>query len=299
MTTNNTLWGHVDELRRTIIWSLAALALAIAACLFFYQEIFDAITRPLRDSRLVAGALQPQELKRERLFNKSTNEVLYTALSNDSVHPSKAVRIVGEGLYAIPPGAFLDIDKTIGSDLVLFGPTEGMLTAFKVSFWLGLLLSSPLWGTFFFRFVLPALYPHEKQLLTLFLAGTLAALLAGFSFAYFVTIPLANSYLESFNAAIGRNLWSLSHYLDYTLMLMIANGFAFEMGLALFFLVHMGILTADWMVAKRRHMIVTAFILGALLTPPDVPTQLMLAIPLIGLYELAILYAKLRNPHVN
>ena len=288
---NATLWQHLDELRRTLILALIALVVGIILCFSFYQNIFAWITQPLSHP----GPLLHQEMRRERLFNPGPGETLYTVPPGATVHASDQARLVQGSTYAIPPGSFLEIDRLIAAnELVLFGPTEGMLTALKVSFWLGLLLSSPVWATLLLRFALPALYPNERRLLWLFLGGTLTALLAGFSFAYLVTIPFANSYLETFNASIGRNLWSLSHYLDYTLMLMIANGMAFEFGLALFLLVHIGFLTAGWMASKRRHMIVLAFILGALLTPPDVPTQLMLALPLIGLYELAILYAKLR-----
>ncbi|MCE5317200.1 MAG: twin-arginine translocase subunit TatC [Parachlamydia sp.] len=279
---------HLTELRRTLILSLLALAIGIALCFCFYQNIFSWITRPLHH---IEG-LQRQEIRRERLFNSSPHEVTYAASSESAIHPSPSVRLIQEKVYAIPPGAFLEIEKIQNSGLVLFGPAEGMLTAFKVCFWLGLLLSSPLWATLILRFVLPALHPTEKRLLFLFLTGSTAALIAGFCVAYFLTIPLANRYLEVFNSSIGSNLWSLSHYLDYTLMLMIANGLIFEIGLGLFLLVHAGILTEEWMRSKRRYMIVLAFILGALLTPPDVPTQLMVAIPLLVLYELAIFYAK-------
>lgn len=282
---------HLQELRRTILFSLIALFAGIALCFCFYQDIFTWITRPLSH---VEG-LQRQEIRRERLFNPGPLEATYIASPNSVIHPSPTVRSLKEGVYAIPAGAFLDIDKIQTSGLVLFGPAEGMLTAFKVCFWMGLLLSSPLWTTLILRFVLPALHPPEKRLLFLFLAGTSVALFAGFCFAYFLTIPLANRYLEAFNSSIGSNLWSLSHYLDYTMMLLLANGLLFEIGLGLFLLVHAGILTEEWMRSKRRYMIVLAFILGALLTPPDVPTQLMVAIPLIGLYELAILFAKARE----
>lgn len=285
MRTNSSLWDHLSELRQTLIYCLIMVALGMALCLFYYQEIFALVTKPLQVSQKV-------ELRRERLYNRGKEELIYVPKPSETVY---GAQFDGK----IPPGSYIDIESPVQNSLLLLSPTEGMLTAFKICFWLGLVVSSPFWGTFLLRFVLPALYPHEKRLLVLFLGGTVAALCAGFCFAYLVTIPLANQYLEAFNSSIGRNFWTLSHYLDFTLMLMIANGFAFEIGLALFFLVHVGLLSAGWMIGKRRHMIVLAFILGALLTPPDVPTQLMLAIPLIGLYELAIVYARLRHPNVD
>jgi sec-independent protein translocase protein TatC len=114
-----------------------------------------------------------------------------------------------------------------------------------------------------------------------------------------VTIPAANSYLLLFNANLGLNLWTLSNYLDYTFLLLIGNGIAFEIGLILLFLVHLGVVSAEFLASKRRHFIVIAFILAALLTPPEVMSQILLAIPLIGLFEASIFYAKLRGYFKN
>jgi sec-independent protein translocase protein TatC len=117
----------------------------------------------------------------------------------------------------------------------------------------------------------------------------------GCGVAYYLTIPLSNQYLMVFNASIAQNMWGLSEYLDYTFTLMLAHGFAFECGVLLFICVHLGILKASTLVSYRRYAIFGAFVLGALLTPPDVFSQVMLALPLIGFYEIAIWYAKSRN----
>ncbi len=87
----------------------------------------------------------------------------------------------------------------------------------------------------------------------------------------------------------------MAHYLDYTLVLFLGHAIAFEISLLLLFMVHFGVLSLELLISKRRYMIVGAFIVGAVLTPPDVPTQLMLAIPLIGIYEIAIIYGKIRR----
>ena len=128
-----------------------------------------------------------------------------------------------------------------------------------------------------------------------FLSLSLLFLFAGFLFAFFLTIPIANHYLMSFNEEIGVNLWAFANYLDYTIILLLAHGLAFEICVVLLFLVHFGFLTAEKMRAKRSFFAVGAFILSAVLTPPDVLTQLMLAFPLIFLYEVAIFYAFLRE----
>jgi len=185
-----------------------------------------------------------------------------------------------------------DVDTLSAKNLVIFGPIDGMSITLKVCFWMGIVLSSPCWIYLILRFAAPAFEQREWQMVIPFISLSILFLGIGVGFAYFMTIPLAKQYLELFNASIGTNLWSLSHYVDFTLFLILANAMAFELSLILFFLVHFSIVSPETLASKRRYMIVLAFILGALLTPPDVLTQLMLAIPLIGLYELAVLYAR-------
>jgi sec-independent protein translocase protein TatC len=199
----------------------------------------------------------------------------------------------------IPPGSYIDVDVVAKPKLVVLSPLEGMIMTFKICVWLGIVIASPLWIYFVLQFVLPALTLEEKRMIVPFLSLSALFILLGFVSAYYVTVPLANAYLFGFNQEFALNLWTLSSYLNYTLFLMIANGAACEIGVILFMLVHYRIINAEAMRAYRKHMIVAAFIIAALLTPPDVLTQFMMAIPLIVFYELAILYAQFRQPYAN
>src|SRR5262249_2471503 len=145
----------------------------------------------------------------------------------------------------LPPGT---------PQLVLLSPLEGFTTMLKVCFWGGLLLTSPAWLYFLIRFIKPGLREAERSLLIPFVISSLVFISLGFLAAYWVTIPLANAYLGNFNADIGLNFWTLSHYIDYTIFLMLANGVAFELGVVMFFLVHLGIFTPAYMVYMRRPM---------------------------------------------
>lgn len=176
--------------------------------------------------------------------------------------------------------------------LVLLGPLEGILVALKTTFWISVVSTSPLWLCVLMQFAFPGLRSKEKRLAIGFVLTSILLVTTGFFFAFFVTIPLANQYLFSFNEAVGVNLWSLERYLDYTLFLLLANGFAFELGAVGIFAVHLGYITSDMLIAKRRHAIVCAFVVAAVLTPPDILTQFLLAIPLMCLYEGLILYAR-------
>jgi len=181
------------------------------------------------------------------------------------------------------------------TQLVVLGPAEGIMATFRVAFWFGLVATSPAWIYQILRFILPGLNSSEKQFILPFFILSMGFLAAGLSLAYFITIPLANNYLQAFNQGIGTNLWSLSNYIDYTIILLLGNALAFEFCIILLFLVHFRKLTVGSLRAARRYVIVAIFIAAAILTPPDILSQLMLAFPLICLYELAVIYAKILN----
>jgi sec-independent protein translocase protein TatC len=187
------------------------------------------------------------------------------------------------------------LSQVPNAKVFLFSPVEGFIAVFRLSFWLGALGTSPYWIFAVIRFLKPALRENERSWLPLFflLSGLFIGL--GFLLCVNVTLPLATQYLFDFNQTIGVNLWGFSSFLDFALMLLFSHGVAFEIGAVLFFLIHVRVLDGDMLAKKRRHAMVTSLVIGALLTPPDVLTQVCVALPLILFYELAILYGKLRQ----
>jgi sec-independent protein translocase protein TatC len=149
----------------------------------------------------------------------------------------------------------------------------------------------------------PGLETKEKKILIPFVIGSICAMGSGIAVAYKLSIPMANEYLMQFNQTVGVNSWTLEGYINYTLILMLGHIIAFEIGWLVLLMVHFRWLSAEWMIAQRRYMIVAAFIIGAALTPPDVLTQLLIALPLILFYEAGIYYAKLLGklsyPNIN
>ncbi len=180
------------------------------------------------------------------------------------------------------------------TSLVILGPLDGMLSILKLSFWMGLVLTAPGWLYFIFKFIQPALNPMEQTVSLPFFGLSLLFMLPGGALGYFVILPMANKYFFAFNSEIGINMWSLSYYLNFTLFLLLASALSFELGALFFILVHYNLISLENMVGKRRYVILAAFIAGAVLTPPDVITQFAFALPLIALYEIAILYARWR-----
>lgn len=290
-----TFWEHVEELRSCLIKIIFIIILGMLTTFLFYPSIISILSLPFENLQKQSQAeLSEQKVNYTKISNLKTTPQLYTLPQGTKyVAPlSEGVKKENENIYHIETNGFLTYESlTTEKKLIILGPTEGLMTAFKVSFWVGLSLTSPFWLYLLAAFITPALQREEAQALFPFFFFSICFFSLGVLFSYLVTIPFANNYLTLFNEEVGKNLWSLTYYLDYTLILMLANGIAFETGVVLFFLVHYRFITHDTMIQKRRYAIVGAFILGAILTPPDIMTQLMLALPLIILYEAAILYA--------
>lgn len=292
-------WEHVGALRRTLGRMLLVVACGVAVSFYFHGEIIRGLTSPFALAAMrVAVGEQPEKIDLYRLANTSPHpQTFRLPHGGEPSSASAGVQLAEGGEYVLPPGGSLtySLPQPKAPPLVVLGPVEGMVVALKTSLWVGLVATSPFWLWIGFQFVVPALTQAERRLVVPFFALSFWLVAFGGALTFFVTIPLANSYLMAFNQELGLNLWSLSHYLDYTLFLLLANGLAFEFFAVGLLAVQLGLLDAAWLRSKRRAAVVMALIVGALLTPPDVLTQLMLAVPLILLYEGVILYALLRQ----
>lgn len=293
-----SFWGHIEELRRTLLRVLIIIISSVIACFLCYKPIISLLKAPLifqQDS----SSLHEGSLEYRHIYNPSSEAKTIDLQGKHllSIDLSEKTRKISNDSYEIEAGGTLVYAKPITrtQDLVVMGPLEGILIALKISLWVGIFISSPIWLFILMQFFLPGLHQHERRLILPFLITSLIFVMIGCLFAFTITIPIANQYLITFNQAVGTNLWSLSNYLDYTLFLLMANGLAFELGAIGIFTVHLGFVSAQGLAANRRFAILGAFIIATILTPPDVLTQFMLAIPLIGLYEALILYAKF-NP---
>lgn len=294
--TYASFWEHIDDLRKTFLKVLLILVLSVAICLFFYPYIFSFLTISLKTNS-TSDELHVERYELVRVVNPTGYFQTYL-LPEKSIVTEKSTtnEIITPNHYRLAPQSVLEYYQAIPKtdSLVILDPLEGILSTLKICLIAGLLISSPLWLWILFQFISPALHKGEKKLFFPFIGGSLLFIAMGMSFAFFITIPFSNQYLMAFNQTLGTNLWSVSTYLDYTLFLLVANGLAFEFGAIGLFGVHLGLIKAESLIRKRKVAMVGALVLGAILTPPDVFTQILLAVPLYGLYEITILYAKFR-----
>ncbi len=168
-------------------------------------------------------------------------------------------------------------------------PQDTFLAFLKLSIVAALFLASPLVVRQLWRFISTGLYPHEKRHVSLFAPLSFGAFITGFMFGYLVLIPLGLRFLASYappDLIVGE--YSIEGYLSLFITLSLVTGAIFELPLIMCFLALIGVVTADGFRRIRRYAILVAFVVAAILTPPDPVTQTLLAIPLLLLYELGI-----------
>ena len=228
--TKAPLLDHLVELRRRLLWCVAAIAVAFGVCLYFARPIFGFLAQPLMSS---------------------------------------------------------------GEDLVYTKIFEAFFVDVKVAFFAALMVSFPVIGNQLWRFVAPGLYAKEKKAFLPFILLTPVLFLTGGALAYYFAVPTALKFLLSYQGEVGgvavTALPGIGDYLDFVTRFIFGFGVAFLLPVLLMLLERAGIVTRAQLKSGRRYAIVGAFAVAAVLTPPDVISQFLLAVPLWGLYELSLI----------
>jgi sec-independent protein translocase protein TatC len=180
-----------------------------------------------------------------------------------------------------------------GYKVIVLDIFEFFFVTVKLSAFVALIVGFPLIAVQIWLFVAPGLYRHEKRAFVPFLVATPFMFYAGCALMYYVVLPYVINFMLTQYAPedIDKTLRS-SDYLERILQLVFAFGFAFEVPVLLTLLVQVGIVTTEGLRSKRRYAIVVAFVVAAVLAPPDVVSQIALAIPLMAFYELSILIGR-------
>jgi len=179
-------------------------------------------------------------------------------------------------------------------ELITLSPTEPLFILLKISVVFGFILSSPVILYQLWRFVEPALYPNEKRLIIPLTFFSIILFLLGGAFSYFLALPMALKFLLGIGLSQlqATPFLSVDLYISFLLKMIIGFGIAFELPVFIFLLQRAGIVSEQQLKAFRKYFIVIAFVAGALIAP-DVTTQILMAVPLIVLYEISLLVGKL------
>ena len=180
-----------------------------------------------------------------------------------------------------------------GETLIYTGLPEAFFTFLKVSFLSGLMLASPVIIYQFWMFVAPGLYDREKRLLIPIVLLSSIFFVGGALFGYFIVFPFGFEFFLGFATETIRPLPSMKEYLSFSAKLLLAFGLVFELPLVITFLAKLGIVTVPFLKKNRKYAILLFFVGAAILTPPDVVTQVMMALPLMVLYEISIVGARI------
>ena len=195
-----------------------------------------------------------------------------------------------------------DLYVLVAAPLMAHLPGEGtmiatevaspFLTPFKLAIYAAIFVGMPVILHQAWSFVAPGLYKHEKRFALPLLFSSIALFYLGMAFAYFAVFPLVFQFMAAVTPIGVTMMTDINRYLDFVLTMFFAFGFAFEIPIATLLLVWSGISTAQGIANKRPYVIVGCFAAGMLLTPPDVISQLLLALPTWVLFEIGILFAR-------
>lgn len=183
-----------------------------------------------------------------------------------------------------------------GSQMVAIEVQETFFTALKVAFFSGFLLTLPVIFWQMWLFIAPGLYENEKKFIFPFVFFATLMFLIGASFAYYIVVPFGFDFLINFGSQVVTVMPSIGKYVGFFTKLLFGFGIAFELPVITFFLAVVGLVDDRMLKDFFRYAIILIFMLSALLTPPDILTQFLMAGPLIILYGVSILIAKAFNP---
>ncbi len=250
-----TFWNHVDELRLVLIKSLAAIAVCAIVAFLFKETLFRFILYPKQEDFITY-----------RLFADIQNWFI-----ESNLHDVFSVQLINTGLA-----------------------TQFMMHM-KTALYVGVLCASPYIIYQLFRFVSPALYANERRYTLRMVISGYVMFLLGASICYFLLFPLTFRFLATYQVSNEvTNLISLQSYIDTLMMMTLLMGIVFEMPVLCWLLAKLNFISSSFMCRYRRHAIVIMLVIAAIITPTsDIFTLLLVAFPMLLLYETSILIVRL------
>ena len=286
---------HLEDLRWVLMKCGATVAVTFFACLLASPTVVKVLTHPLKKANihksenggsitLLVGT------NRVGTFLLDTNKA--NLLGTNRVLEIVPVQIGTNFLLSLRPAENQKLPSTVGNgvNLVNLGPASAFMLAFQMAIYGGIALASPFLFYFIGQFVFPALKMKEKKYSYLGLGIGILLFFTGISFCYFVLMPVALNAAVQYSEWMGFQAenWRAEEYVTFVSKFLLGMGLGFEMPVVLLVLVKIGILDYEKLAGFRRYMIIVCLILGAVLTTPEVITQILMAVPLYFLYEVSV-----------
>ena len=221
-----------------------------------------------------------------------------TELRDKLLRSLLAILVVFIGLFSFANEIYAFVSKPLrallpeGATMIATEVASPFLTPFKLTLVSAVFLAIPYVLYQVWSFIAPGMYKHEKRLAIPLLFSSIVLFYAGAAFAYFIVFPLIFAFFTSVGPEDITIMTDINSYLDFVLKLFFAFGLAFEIPIAAVLMIWAGITTPDELAKKRPYIIVGCFILGMLLTPPDIISQALLAIPMWMLFEVGVFFGR-------
>jgi len=323
---------HLAALRKALSLSMASIIVAFIIAFIFHNPILTWITAPLNEALSEVGRIvntqdkatwhldpvegnttdinstkvqkvqivQPESaeeaaaLKLEMALEKAA-KIAEKELAFFLIEATQAAKELKESMAGLNDS----IDQsTFDGQITTHQVGGAFFVALKVSFFAGILGALPFVLYQLWSFIAPGLYENEKKMVMPFVLGGSFMFMVGVLFAYYIVTPFGFQFLITFGSFLYTPLINIEDYVGFFTKIMMGFGVAFELPVIAYFLAVLGIVTDKTLKDFFKYAVIIIFMLAALLTPPDILTQLLMAIPLIILYGLSILIVKYVNPHV-
>ncbi len=313
---------HLVELRKRLGLSVASVLVFFLVAFFFNQSILAWITKPLNDALNQVGIIITDKDKKlwetnheaNATIKESTKIIATVKLQENLEKASLQAAPLDSNLSGYLKEASLaakELKEILKKEENTYkeGTSSGFLgritthqvagtlfVAIKVSFFAALLGALPFILYQSWLFIAPGLYDSEKKMIIPFVLGGSIMFFLGVLFAYYVVTPFGFQFLITFGAFLYTPLINIEDYVGFFTKILMGFGIAFELPVFAYFLALLGLITDRTLIDFFKYAVVIIFVVAALLTPPDVITQMLMAIPLVFLYGISILIVKMVNP---
>ncbi len=298
-TATKTFWAHFADLRQALIRAGIAVGISLMICLTFADKLVQISEYPLRHLELFekprptvsfqigSTLLGPYVVSPDQFAGLPAGETPHAVFQ---IGVAKVGQEQVATLKLLPPTPESSALGTLRVKLHNFGPTEGFLVAFHVSLYAALILSAPFWMYFIGGFIMPALHVKEREAIFPWVGWSFLLFIIGVLSTFFVLLPVSLRASVAYSDMLGFDGydWRADDYISFVTHFILGMGLGFQFPIVVLFLVKIGLLTHKQLAHYRRHVCVLSFILGAVLTTPEVITQVAMAIPLYILYEICI-----------
>lgn len=298
-TLRKSFWDHLRDLRTALLRSAVAIGLALIVCLMMADKLVMILEYPLQRMNVfqkpkptvsfkIGGTeLGPYEVTTEQFAGLPAGDNPHV------IYQIGTTKIGEQQVATLTPLPAPENGANAGSLRVRLhnlSPAEAFFVAFRVALYGAIIVAAPFWVFFMGQFFLPALSITEKKIFFQWLGWGVLLFFAGVLLTYFGLLPIALRASIEYSHLMGFEAydWRADAYIGFVTKFIVGMGIGFQFPIVVLLLVKLGLLTHHQLAKYRRHVIVLSLVLGALLTTPEVITQVAMAIPLYILYEISI-----------